>query len=148
MSARLSLINPESLGVPRGFSHGVLAPAGARMLFVAGQVGWDGEQQIVPGGFAAQFEQALANIRAVIDGAGGQVDEVCRLTIYVTDRDLYEKDLAGVGAAYRRIMGRHFPAMALVEVAALLEPGALVEIEATAALAPKNPARSQTGVAP
>lgn len=147
MSPRLSLINPESLGVPRGFSHGVLAPAGARLLFVAGQVGWDGGQRIVPGGFAAQFERALANIQKVIEGAGGRVDDVCRLTIYVTDRSLYENDLAGVGAAYRRIMGRHFPAMALVEVAALLEPGALVEIEATAALSPEIPAPLQTGAA-
>lgn len=147
MSPRPQPINPESLGAPRGFSHGVLAPAGARLLFVAGQVGWDGEQRLAPGGFAPQFERALANIRVVVESAGGRVDEICRLTIYVTDRGLYERDLAAVGAAYRRIMGRHFPAMALVEVAALLEPGALVEIEATAALSPEPSEPAQNGAA-
>lgn len=147
MSARPVLINPESLGAPRGFSHGVLAPAGARLLFVAGQVGWDGEQRLAPGGFAPQFERALSNIRMVVESAGGRVDEICRLTIYVTDRGLYEGDLAAVGAAYQRIMGRHFPAMALVEVAALLEPGALVEIEATAALQPELAEPAQNGAA-
>lgn len=145
MSGRLTMINPQALGAPRGFSHGVLAPAGSRLLFVAGQVGWDSEQRLAPGGFTPQFERALENIRAVVDAAGGRVEEICRFTIYVTDRTLYEDDLSAVGQAYRRIMGRHFPAMALVEVAALLEPGALVEIEATAALSPQTPDRSQTG---
>ncbi|MEO7795684.1 MAG: RidA family protein [Thermoanaerobaculia bacterium] len=145
MSVRLEMINPEGLGAPRGFSHGVLAPAASRLLFVAGQIGWDAEQRLVPGGFAPQFERALDNIRLVVEGAGGRMDEICRLTIYVTDRSLYERDLVEVGAAYRRIVGRHFPAMALVEVAALLEPGALVEIEATAALAPTIPGNSNPG---
>ncbi|MEO8195305.1 MAG: RidA family protein [Thermoanaerobaculia bacterium] len=145
MSGRLAMINPQALGAPRGFSHGVLAPAGCRLLFVAGQVGWDGEQILAPGGFAPQFERALGNIRAVVESAGGRLEEICRFTIYVTDRTLYERDLSAVGEAYRRVMGRHFPAMALVEVAALLEPGALVEIEATAALSPDPPDRSKTG---
>lgn len=136
MTAALRMINPVELGAPSGFSHGVLAPAGSRLLFVAGQVGWDRERRVVAGGFAAQFERALENIRAVVAGAGGGMEEICRLTIYVTDRTLYANDLRAVGAAYRRVMGRHFPAMALVEVAGLLEPGALVEIEATAALRP------------
>ena len=139
MRPRPATINPEALGAPRGFSHGVLAPAGSRLLFVAGQVGWDHEQRLAPGGFVPQFERALENIRAVVEQAGGRMDELCRLTIYVTDRRLYETELRAVGEAYRRVVGRHFPAMALVEVAALLEPGALVEIEATAALAPEAP---------
>lgn len=147
MSVRLAMINPEALGAPRGFSHGVLAPAGCRLLFVAGQVGWDGEQRLVAGGFAPQFERALENIRAVVESAGGRMEEICRFTIYVTDRTQYERDLAAVGEAYRRVMGRHFPAMALVEVAALLEPGALVEIEATAALSPNTPQGPQPGAA-
>lgn len=145
MSVRLSMVNPEALGAPRGFSHGVVAPAGCRLLFVAGQVGWDREQNLAPGGFAPQFERALDNIRTVVESAGGRVEEICRFTIYVTDRTLYESDLRAVGEAYRRVMGRHFPAMALVEVAALLEPGALVEIEATAALPPDSPDKSKTG---
>lgn len=139
MSARLEMINPEKLGAPRGFSHGVLAPAGSRMLFVAGQVGWDQEQRLAAGGFAAQFELALENIRAVVQSAGGRVDEICRFTIYVTDKSLYLRELRAVGEAYRRVMGKHFPAMALVEVAGLVEGGALVEIEATAALSPETP---------
>ena len=147
MSVWLAMINPEALGAPRGFSHGVLAPAGCRLLFVAGQVGWDGEQRLVAGGFAPQFERALENIRAVVESAGGRVEEICRFTIYVTDRTQSERDLAAVGEAYRRVMGRHFPAMALVEVAALLEPGALVEIEATAALSPNTPQGPQPGAA-
>ena len=139
MTARLAMINPETLGAPRGYSHGVLAPAGSRLLFVAGQVGWDREERLAPGGFTPQFERALENIRTVVESAGGRVEEICRLTIYVTDKRLYEDELSAVGEAYRRVVGRHYPAMALVEVAGLLEPGALVEIEATAALAPAVP---------
>lgn len=134
MSPRPTVIHPESLGAARGFSHGMLAPAGSRILFVAGQIGWDGEQRLVPGGFVAQFERALENVRTVVEAAGGEAGDLCRLTLYVTDRKLYEAELREVGAAYRRVLGRHFPAMALLEVAGLLEPGALVEIEGTAAI--------------
>lgn len=131
---RLTPINPEALGAPRGYSNGMLAPAGGRLLFVAGQIGWDGDQRLVEGGFVAQLGQALANVLAVVREAGGEAADVARLTIYVTDRRLYLADLPAVGEAYRRWMGRHYPAMALVEVAALVEPGALVELEATAVL--------------
>lgn len=130
---RLELINPEALGAPRGYSNGVLAPAGARLLFVAGQIGWEREQ-LVANDFVSQFERALANVIAVVEAAGGRAGEVVRLTIYVTDRREYLGDLRRVGEAYRRVMGRHFPAMALVEVAGLVDPGARVEIEATAAV--------------
>jgi len=134
--SRLRIVDPESLGAPKGYSNGVLAPAGSRILCVAGQVGWDGEQRVVPGGFAAQFERALANVLAVVAEAGGDAGSILRLTIYVTDKQSYLDSLAAVGEAYRRLMGRHYPAMALLEVAGLLEEGAVVEIEATAALAP------------
>lgn len=127
-------INPASLGAPRGYSNGMLAPAGGRLLFVAGQIAWDAEQRLVAGDFTAQLERALANVVAVVREAGGGPEHVGRLTIYVTDRREYLAALSEVGAAYRRVMGRHYPAMALVEVAALLEPGAKVEIEATAVL--------------
>jgi enamine deaminase RidA (YjgF/YER057c/UK114 family) len=136
MSARLTTIHPPALGAASGFSHGILAPAGSRILFVAGQVGWDREKLLAPGGFVPQFERALENVRAVVESAGGTVDDLCRFTIYVTDRSLYENSLRAVGEVYRGFMVKHYPAMALVEVAGLLEPGALVEIEATAALAP------------
>jgi enamine deaminase RidA (YjgF/YER057c/UK114 family) len=125
-------VNPESLGAPRGYSHGMLAPAGGRLLFVAGQIAWDGERRLAAAGFAGQFERALANVLAVVREAGGGPEHVVRLTVYVTDRRQYLGDLAAVGEGYRRVMGRRYPAMALVEVAGLLEPGALVEIEGTA----------------
>lgn len=134
----LRFVDPEELGAPRGYSNGVIAPAGSRLLFVAGQIGWGPGQKLVDGGFVAQYGQALANVLVVVRAAGGAPDDVVRLTSYVTDRAVYLERLRQVGEVYRRLMGRHFPAMALVEVAALLEPGALVEIEATAALPPES----------
>jgi enamine deaminase RidA (YjgF/YER057c/UK114 family) len=127
------IINPEALGAPRGYSNGVLL-RGSALLFVAGQIGWDADQRIVEGGFAAQFEQALNNMAAVVREAGGTPENVGRMTIYVASKQEYLDALPEVGAAYRRVMGRHYPAMTLVEVTALLEPGARVEIEATAVL--------------
>ena len=127
-------INPRDLGAPRGYSHGMLAPPGARLLFVAGQIGWNAEQRLVGDGFAEQFAAALGNVVSVVRHAGGGPEHLARLTIYVTDRHEYLAALEEVGAAYRGIMGRHYPAMALVQVTALLEPGAKVEIEGTAAL--------------
>lgn len=133
-SARPSaeIIDPESLAPPRGYSNGVLAPAGARLLCVAGQIGWDGEGRIVPGGFAAQFAQALRNVVAVVEAAGGRSEQVLRLRIHVVDREEYLAARKEVGVAYREIMGRHYPAMALFVVAGLLDEGARVEIEADA----------------
>ena len=137
MSFRLEPIDPEALGGRgRGYSNGILAPAGARLLFVAGQVGWDRERRMVEGGFAAQFERALANVVEVVRAAGGAPEHLARVTIYVVDRNEYSAMLSAVGAAWRRVVGSHYPAMALVEVAGLLVPGARVEIEATAALPP------------
>ena len=133
-------INPEALGAPRGYSNGMLAPAGGRLLCVAGQVGWDGAQQIVSPDFTSQFARALDNVLAVVRAAGGAPEHLARLTIYVTDREEYLASAQAVGAAYRERMGRHFPAMALLEVAALLERGAKVEIEATAVLPAAEPA--------
>jgi enamine deaminase RidA (YjgF/YER057c/UK114 family) len=128
-------INPAALGHPRGYSNGMLAPAGGRLLFIAGQVGWDEGQRLVGEDFTSQFEQALSNVLAVVREAGGAPRDIGRLTLYVVDKREYQEALAEVGAAYRRLMGKHFPAMALVEVAGLLEPGARVEIEGTAVLA-------------
>ncbi|MCB9587176.1 MAG: RidA family protein [Polyangiaceae bacterium] len=130
--SKLEAINPESWGEPKGYANGVLAPAGGRLLFVAGQIGWDENQKIVSEDFALQFAQALSNVVTVVRAAGGQPEHIARLTIYVTDKQLYLADLKGIGASYRELMGRHYPAMALLEVKGLLEPGAMVEIEATA----------------
>lgn len=137
MSRRaLERVDPRELGAPRGYSNGMLGPAGGRVLFVAGQVGWDGEQRLVGTGFVEQFERALANVVAVVRAAGGAPESLGRLTLYVVDKEEYRSRLAAIGEAYRRVMGRHYPAMALVEVAGLLEEGARVEIEGTAVLPP------------
>lgn len=127
-------INPQELGAPKGYSNGQLAPAGSSLLFVAGQIGWDKDQRLVSAEFRDQFGQALENVLAVVREAGGQSEHLARLTLYVTDKDEYLADLRSLGEVYRRIMGLHFPAMTLVEVQALIEPGAKVEIEATAAI--------------
>lgn len=132
---RMRPIHPDGWAPAKGYANGVLVDAPARMLFVAGQVAWDAEQRLVGAGdFVEQFRTALANVVTVVRSADGRPDDVVRLTIYVTDKQLYLSSLELVGEAYRDIMGRHYPAMSLVQVAGLLEEGALVEIEATAAL--------------
>jgi enamine deaminase RidA (YjgF/YER057c/UK114 family) len=130
------LINPASLGSPRGFSNGVLTDAGGRLLFVAGQVGWDETQTIVSVDFVEQFDRALANVLAVITEAGGRPDQVARMIIYVTNKREYLEHQRSVGERYRLQMGKHFPAMVLIEVKGLLDDRAKVEIEAVALLNP------------
>lgn len=127
-------INPESLGAPRGYSNGVLAEAGGRLLFVAGQIGWNREQSLVSSDFEAQFDQALANVITVVAAAGGKAENIARLVIYVVNKNEYKTRLREIGERYRTHMGRHFPAMALVEVKSLVDDGAKVEIEAIAVL--------------
>jgi enamine deaminase RidA (YjgF/YER057c/UK114 family) len=127
-----TIINPAALGAPRGYSNGMLAPQGGRMLFISGQVAWDSEQKIVSADFAEQFAQCLRNVMAVITQAGGRAESLMRLTIFVCDKQAYLAQTRTIGASYRSIFGKHFPAMSLVQVAALLEDGAQVEIEATA----------------
>jgi enamine deaminase RidA (YjgF/YER057c/UK114 family) len=127
-------INPESLGAPKGYSNGVLTPAGGRILFVAGQVAWNEEQRVVSEDFALQFGQALKNVVTVVTAVGGGPEHLARMTIFVTSKDEYVAAAKAIGAAYRALMGRHYPAMTLVEIKALLEEGAKVEIEATAVL--------------
>jgi enamine deaminase RidA (YjgF/YER057c/UK114 family) len=132
---KLSAIEPSGWPRPKGYSDGMLAPAGARILFVAGQIGWGGDRKLVgPGDFAAQFAQALKNVVAVVRAAGGSPEHIARVTLYVTDKREYVAAREAIGASWREIIGRHYPAMAMVEVSGLLEPGALVEIEATAAI--------------
>ncbi len=128
------IINPESLGRPRGYANGVLAEGGGRLLFVAGQIAWDGRRQIVSDDFVEQFERALANVLAVVTEAGGTAESVARLTVYVTDKREYAARTREIGDRWRALMGDHYPAMSLVEVSALLEDRAQVEIEATAVL--------------
>jgi enamine deaminase RidA (YjgF/YER057c/UK114 family) len=130
----MKIINPESLGRPRGYSNGLLSPPGVRVLFVAGQIGWGEGQRLVSDDFVEQFDRALRNVLAVVGEAGGAPGSIGRLTVYVTDRREYLARTGEIGERFRALMGRHYPAMSLVEVNALLEDGAKVEIEATAVL--------------
>ena len=127
-------INPESLGAPRGYSNGVLTESGGRLLFIAGQVASDQQQQIVSDDLVEQFDRALANVVTVVTEAGGKPDQIARLVIYVTEKDDYRSRMKEIGKRYRERMGKHFPAMVLVEVAGLLEDRAKVEIEGIAVL--------------
>jgi len=132
---RIEAVRPEGWKKPSGYENGVVVDGASRLLFVAGQVAWDAAQNLVgEGDFVAQFRQALANVVDVVRAAGGAPEHVVELTIYVTDTRDYTRSLAEIGAAYRELMGRHYPAMALVQVAGLLEEGALLEIQARAAL--------------
>jgi len=130
----LQFINPPSLGRPRGYANGVLAAPGGSLLFIAGQIAWDEQQQIVSADFVAQFDRALANVIAVVAEAGGTPEQLARLVVYVTDKEEYRARLPEIGARWRSRMGRHFPAMALVEVKSLLEDDAKVEIEGIAVI--------------
>lgn len=128
------IVNPDSLRPPKGWSHGMLAPAGGRLLFVAGQTGAGAGDGSPPGSVADEWRRALSGVMEVVRSAGGKPEDVGRLTIYVTDRHEYLENRESIGEAYRSVMGRHFPAMALVEVAGLVDEGARVEIQATAVI--------------
>ena len=127
------LVNPPQLGSPVGYSNGVVAEGG-RLLFVSGQVAWDKDHRIVNPDFLAQFEAALDNFLAVVQQSGGRPENVVQMRISVTDKREYLARLKELGVIWRTRMGRHYPAMSLVQVAALLEDGAKVEIEGMAAL--------------
>ncbi len=126
----METLQPPGWPRPRGYANGVAAEG--RLVFVAGQIGWDETGSFPAEDMAGQVRQTLRNVVAVLAEAGAGPGHVARMTWYVTDRDAYLADPAGIGRAYRDVMGRHFPAMAVVVVSALLEPSAKVEIEATA----------------
>ncbi len=127
-------VNPPVLGRPRGFSHGLLAPAGSRLLFVAGQTAADAEGRVTEETFVAQFEAALTRVLTVVATAGGRPEHVARMTIFVTDLDAYLTSRRAIGEIWKRLMNGHYPAMALVEVTRLVDTGAAIEIEATAVM--------------
>lgn len=132
---KLEFVEPEGWEPPTGYSNGVVVPAGARLVFVAGQIAWDADQVLVgKGDFAAQFRQALANVLAVVDAAGGEPAHLASLTVYVKEKRAYLASRAALGKTWRELVGRHYPAMALVQVADLVEKDALVEIQAVAAI--------------
>ncbi len=128
----IETIQPASWPRPKGYANGVVATG--RTLYVAGQIGWTPEGVFEKKDFVGQLDQALGNVVAVVEAAGGTARSIVKLTIYVTDLDAYRSSLGAIGEVWRRRMGKHFPAMALVGVAGLVEREALVEIEATASL--------------
>jgi enamine deaminase RidA (YjgF/YER057c/UK114 family) len=131
---RFELINPEALGAPKGWNNGLLAPKEGRLLFIAGQAGWEEGASGKPPGFAGQFARAMDKVLSVLRAAGGAPTDLARVTMYVTDLEAYRQSRKAIGEAWRERLGKHFPAVALVEVSGLVDPGAVVEIEATAVL--------------
>ena len=126
----MEILQPPGWPRPSGYSNGIAARG--RLVFVAGQVGWNAEGVFTSDDFVDQFRQALANVRTVLAEGGAGPEHVARMTIYLTSRREYLDRLAEIGAAWRAAMGRTWPAMAAVEVSALMEDRAKVEIEATA----------------
>jgi len=136
-----TVITPPSLPKPRGFSHGILVKGG-HLLFLAGQDASDAQGRITaPGDLLGQFEQALRNLGAVVDAAGGTLQDVTKMTIYVRDRRTYLASLAPIGEIFRRHFGDHYPALAFFEVSGFFQEHALVEVEGIAVLDTVSPRR-------
>jgi enamine deaminase RidA (YjgF/YER057c/UK114 family) len=133
------ILQPAGWPRPKGYSNGIAARG--RQVYIAGQIGWDAEGRIRSTQLALQVRQALENVVAVLAEAGGRPEHLVRLTWYVTSRNDYHAELAEIGAAYRAVIGRHYPAMSVVQVVALMEADAKVEIEATAVIPDEAPAR-------
>lgn len=125
-------LQPAGWAEPKGYANGIAAEG--KQVYIAGQIGWTAQQKLISDDFIAQAEQALANIVAVLKEAGGDASHIVRMTWYITDKPAYVARQREIGEAYRKVIGRHFPAMTLIVVADLLEPGAKVEIEATAVI--------------
>ena len=130
MKNSAEILQPAHWPRPKGFSHGIAARG--RLLFVAGQVGWDSTGRFASEHLPDQIKQALENVVAVLAAGGARSEHVTRMVWYLTSRDEYHASLKAIGASYRAVMGRHFPTMSVVQVVALMEPQAKVEIEATA----------------
>jgi enamine deaminase RidA (YjgF/YER057c/UK114 family) len=129
-----TIVNPKSLGAPSGYANGLITEPGGKLLFIAGQIASNQSQQIVSDDFVEQFDKALENVVTVVGAAGGEPADIARLVIYVTNKIEYRARTKEVGERYRKHMGRHFPAMVLVQVAGLLDDAAKVEIEGIAVL--------------
>jgi enamine deaminase RidA (YjgF/YER057c/UK114 family) len=124
---------PEGWAAPVGYANGIEVPAG-RLVFIAGQVGWNARQVFESEAIAPQFEQALRNVLAVLAQAGGQPQHICRITAFCCDKPAYLAARGELGAIWRRLMGRHYPAMSMIFVADLLDDPGKIELEATAVL--------------
>ena len=134
MKNNFDVLQPKAWAAPKGYANGMVAEG--RQVYIAGQIGWTVDARLVSDDFVAQVEQALSNIVQVLAEAGGAPAHIVRLTWYLTDKSEYMSRQKEIGAAYRRVIGRHFPAMSAIVVAGLIEDGAKVEIEATAVLPP------------
>ena len=126
------IVQPDGWKEPKGYANGVLA--GGATLYIGGQIGWNADQVFVAKDFVGQMEQALINISDVLQAGGGRPEHLTRLTWYVTDKQEYLAKQREVGQAYRRVLGKNFPAMTMVVVSALVEDEAMIEIEATAVI--------------
>ncbi|MEH6402914.1 MAG: RidA family protein [Sneathiella sp.] len=126
------IIHPEGWKPAKGYANGVAAEG--RVIYVGGQIGWNADQVFETHDFLEQMEQTLRNVLAVVEAGGGQAEHIVRLTWYITDKREYVAKQKEIGAVYRTVMGRNFPAMAMVQVADLMEDDALIEIEATAVI--------------
>ncbi len=132
---QIDAIHPEGWKPAKGYANAMRVEGAGKLLFLAGQIAWDADQQLVGRGeMAVQFGRALENVIACVSAAGGEPQHIVRMTVFVTDKRAYLAAARKIGEHWRALLGKHYPAMSLVEVADLLEDGALVEIEATAAL--------------
>jgi enamine deaminase RidA (YjgF/YER057c/UK114 family) len=129
----MQVLLPDGWAPPIGYANGVAVDAG-RIVFVAGQVGWDAQQRFQSDALAAQFEQALKNVLAVLATAGGEARHICRMTAYCCDKPAYLGARPELGAIWRKHMGSHYPAMSMIFVADLLDSPGKIELEATAVL--------------
>lgn len=133
----MRVLLPEGWAPPVGYANGIETPAG-RIVFVAGQVGWDAEQKFQSNEIAPQFEQALKNVLAVLAESGGGPQHICRMTAYCCDKPAYLAARPELGGIWRKLMGRHFPAMSMIFVADLLDAPGKIELEATAVIPPEQ----------
>ncbi len=127
------IILPEGWPIPKGYSNGILAEKG-RVLFLAGQVGWNAEEKFASEQLAPQFEQALKNILAIVTKAGGKAEDICKMTCFCKDREQYLASRKELGKIWKEIIGNHYPCMSMIFIVDLLDHPAVIEIEATAVI--------------
>ena len=129
-----TIVNPKSLGAPSGYANGLITEPGGKLLFIAGQIASNENQQVISDDFVEQFDKALSNVITVLRAAGGEPNNIVRLVIYVTNKIEYRERTREAGERYRKHLAKHFPAMVLVQVAGLLDDRAKVEIEGMAVI--------------
>jgi enamine deaminase RidA (YjgF/YER057c/UK114 family) len=129
----MSILSPQGWSPPIGYANGIVVPSG-RIVFIAGQVGWNEQQEFFSENLVPQFEQALKNVLAILAEAGGAPNDICRMTAYCIDRPTYLANRSELGRIWQQLMGKHYPAMSMVFVADLLDHPAKIELEATAVI--------------